>query len=66
LEWLVPFLIVESDWKATNTPFTITISPNKSNQNFDVAILFSVVDFKIEIRFLTRTLPHMPQGKGSK
>jgi hypothetical protein len=66
LEWLVPFLIVESDGKATNTPFTPTISPNTSNQNFEIAILFSVADFQIEIRLLRRTLPHRPQGKGCK
>ena len=44
LKWLVPFLIVECDWKATNTLFTPTISPNTSNQNFDIAILFNVVE----------------------
>jgi hypothetical protein len=57
LEWLVPFLIVESDWKATNTPSTPTSSRKTSNQNFEIAILFSVVDFQIEIMFLRRTLP---------
>jgi hypothetical protein len=39
----VPFLLVESDWRATNPRFTPTISPNISNQNFEIAILFSVV-----------------------
>jgi hypothetical protein len=66
LEWLVPFLIVESDWKATNTPSTPTISPETSNQNFEISILFSVVDFQIEIIFLRRTLLNSPQGKGCK
>jgi hypothetical protein len=37
-------LIVESDSKATDTPSTPTISPNTSNQNFDIAILFNVVE----------------------
>jgi hypothetical protein len=59
-------LIVESDLKATNTPSTPAISPNTSNQNFEIAILFSVVDFPIEIMFLRRTVPHNPQGKGFK
>ena len=44
MKWLVPFLIVESDWKATNTPSTPTIYPNTSNQNFEIAILFNVVE----------------------
>ena len=39
----MPFLIVESDWRITNTPLTPTISPNTSNQNFEIAILFDVV-----------------------
>jgi hypothetical protein len=33
------------------------ISPNTSNQNFEIAILFSVVDLLIENMFLRRTLP---------
>ena len=37
------FSIVESDWRATNTTSTTTISPNTSNQNFEIAILFNVV-----------------------
>ena len=40
----MPFLIVESDWRATNLPLTPTISPNTSNQNFEIAILFNVVE----------------------
>jgi hypothetical protein len=62
----VPFLIVESEWKANNTPSKPTISLNISNQNFEIAILFSVVDFQTEIMFLRRPLPHSPQGKGCK
>ena len=50
------FLIVESDWRATSPP-TLVIPPNTSNQNFEIAILFSVVDFQIENMFLRRTLP---------
>jgi hypothetical protein len=42
------------------------IIPQNSNQNFEIAILFSVVDFQIENTFLRRTLPHNPQGKGFK
>ena len=46
-EWkfkaLVSFLIVEIDWRITNTPLTSTISPNTSDQNFEIAILFDIV-----------------------
>ena len=41
LKGLVPLLIAESDWRATNPPFMPAISPNTSNQNFEIAILFS-------------------------
>ena len=34
------FLIVKSDWRTTNNPFPHTITPNASNQNFEIAILF--------------------------
>ena len=44
LEWLVTFLIVKSDRKATNTPYTPTISQNTSNQKFEIAILFNAVE----------------------
>jgi hypothetical protein len=40
----VPFLIVESDKRATNTPSTSTISTNTSSQNFKIAIFFNVVE----------------------
>jgi hypothetical protein len=36
LQRLVPFLIVESDWKATS-PFPLR--PSFSNDNFEIAIL---------------------------
>ena len=62
----MPFLIVESDWRATSPPPTLIISPNTSNQNFEIAILFSVVDFHIENIFLRKTLPLNPQSKGFK
>ena len=49
---LVRFLIVKSDWRATSPPPTPIIPPNTSNKNFEIAILFSVVDFHIENIFL--------------
>jgi hypothetical protein len=42
---LVPFLIVQSHWRATSPPSTSFNSPNTSNKIFEIAILFSVVDF---------------------
>jgi hypothetical protein len=40
----VPILIVESDWRATNPTLPPTIYPNTSNQHFEIAILFNVVE----------------------
>jgi hypothetical protein len=44
LKGLGPFLIVESVWRATTAPLTPTISPNIFNQNFEIAMLFNVVE----------------------
>ena len=62
----MPFLIVESDWRVTSPPPTPIIPLNTSKQNFEIAILFSVVVFQIENTFLRRTLPNNPQDKGFK
>ena len=40
----MPFLIADSDWRAATTPLTPTISPNTSNQNFQIVFLFNVVE----------------------
>jgi hypothetical protein len=47
-------------------PPTPIILPKTSTQNFEIAILLSVIDFQIENIFLRRTLPHNPWGKGFK
>jgi hypothetical protein len=48
-------------------PLPTLINPlNTSNKNFEIAILFRVVDFQIENIFLRRTLTHNPQGKDYK
>ena len=44
LKGSVFFLIVESYWRATNPPTTPTISSNALNQNFEIAILFNIVE----------------------
>jgi hypothetical protein len=41
---LVPFLIVESDWGATDHPLTPIFSQKTSNENFEIALLFNVVE----------------------
>jgi len=41
---LVPFLIVEIVWRATDPPPKPTISLNTSNQNFEITILFNAFD----------------------
>jgi hypothetical protein len=55
----VPFLAIESDWKASSLPRHI-IPPNTYNKNFGIAILSSVVDFQRENMFLRRILPQSP------
>jgi hypothetical protein len=62
----VPFLIVERKWRATSPLPTPIILPNTSNKNFEIAILVSIVDLRIENMFLRRILHHIPQGKGFK
>jgi hypothetical protein len=37
-------LKAKSDWRATKNPLTPSISLNTSNQNFEMAILFNVVE----------------------
>ena len=38
------FNSLENDLRATNPPLTPTFSPNTSNQNFQIGILFNVVE----------------------
>jgi hypothetical protein len=53
----VPFLIVKSDWRKTNTPPTPIISLKTSNKNFEIAILFNVVEKSGNYVFEDVTLP---------
>ena len=65
LEGSVPFLIVESDWRATNIPLTPAICANTSNQNFEITILFNVVQ-RSENYVFEDDSPQSPHGKGCK
>jgi hypothetical protein len=65
-EWLLPFLIVKRVWKATNTPSKPTIYPKTSNKNFEIAILFNVVENSVNLVFKDDNPPQSPQGKGYK
>ena len=40
----LPFIRVEGNWRATSPPPKPTISPNTSNQNFEMAILFDIIE----------------------
>jgi hypothetical protein len=62
----VPFLIVKTDWRATNLPPTPTISPNTSNQNFEIAILFNVVEKSGNEVFEDDPPSYSSQGKSFK
>ena len=48
----------------TNAPLMPTISPNTSNQNFEIAILFNVFESSGNLVFEDDNPPHSPQGKG--
>ena len=43
LKLLVPFLIIESDWRVKSPLSSLIISPKSSHQNIEVAIMFRVV-----------------------
>ena len=61
----MPFIIAESIKRTTNPPLTSTISPNIPNQNFEIAIFFSVLNRSGNYVFEDEH-PHSPQGKGCK
>jgi hypothetical protein len=44
IEMASALLIVESDWKATYTPSKPNISQDTSNKNFEIALLFNIVE----------------------
>ena len=44
MKGLVPLLIVESEWRATNPPLPPTIFPNTFNQSLEIAIFFNVAE----------------------
>ena len=44
LKILVPFLSGQKDWRATSPPPTPIYSPKLSDQNFEIVILFSIVE----------------------
>jgi hypothetical protein len=60
---LVAFLIVECDWRATKPSLTPTISPNTSNQNFEIDILFNVVERSGNYVFEDDTPPTVPRAR---
>ena len=64
LKELVPVLIVESDWMAPNLPPRPTISPNTSNRNFEIAILFNLVERSRNYVLEGDILPLQPSGQG--
>ena len=51
LKELVPFLLFKGDRKATTPPPTAINSYNTSNQNFVIAVSFSVVESSGKLKF---------------
>ena len=63
---IVAFLIVKSKWRTIiPIPTVPFISPNTSNQNFEINNLFSVVE-KFRNYVFEDDIPHRPQGMGRK
>ena len=56
------FLIVESDWKATDIPLMPTISPNTFNQSLEIVILLNVVESSGNYVFKDEKSPRDPRA----
>jgi len=65
IERLKSFLIVKTDWRATNPPPTLTISSTIFNQNFKIGILINVIE-RSGNYVLEDNILFSPQGKGYK
>jgi hypothetical protein len=63
LKGLVPFLIVESEWRAANPLLTPTISPNIFHQSFEIVILFNAVEKSGNYLLKYDKAPRAPRAK---
>ena len=54
------------NWRASRPPPTLIFFPKSTDQNFEIAILFSKVENHNNYVFGDDLLPHNPWGKGCK
>jgi len=62
IESATELLIAKSDWRATNSSHTNHATPNIPKQNFEIAILFSVVERSESYVFEDDKLRKQPSG----
>ena len=62
----MPFLSEQKNWRAPRPPSTLIIFPKSTDQNAEIAILFSVVEKPYNYDFGDDLLPHSSRGKGYK
>ena len=60
------FLSAQKIWRAPRPPPTLMIFPKSTDQNSEMAILFSVVEKPYNYVFGDDLLPHSPRGRGYK
>ena len=63
LKVLVPFLSDQKKWRATRPPPTLIFFPKSPDQNFEIAILFSMVENMIKMSFRMTWSPKVPRGR---
>ena len=66
LKVLVPFLNDQKNWRAPRPPLTFIFPPKSTDQNFEIAILFSIVENHNNYVFKYDLLPQNPWGRGCK
>ena len=62
----MPFLSDQKNWRAPRPPSTLIVFPKSTDQNSEIAILFSVVEKPYNYVFGDDLLPHSPTGRGYK
>ena len=66
LKVLVSFLIDQNNWRASRPPPTLIFVPKSTDQNFEIAILFCIIENDNKYVFGDELLPHSPWGRDYK
>ena len=62
----MPFLSDQKNRRAPRPPPTLIIFPKSTDQNYEIAILFSVFEKPYNYVFGDDLLPHSPRGRGQQ